>query len=197
MGASTPAELEKSAEAVAFLALAYHELSTRWSSVGPRLDGVELYDDLEAGDPELSLVITVASDTLAELDWRVVRWLGGPVAVEFGADRGFGPEEFELRGAFEPWRLEAALHAVAAGGKEERLHPPTSLPATSASRSRARISRTPTSLPSRISEGARLALTYGTASSIEGVPQRYSASPRQDRLSLRLRGRPTAVRRGS
>jgi hypothetical protein len=74
-------------------------------------------------------VITAASLALAELDWRIVRWLGDPEAVEFGADRGLSPDEFELRGAFEPWRLEAALHAVAAGGKEERLHSGITFPA--------------------------------------------------------------------
>jgi len=120
---STAVEREPTVESIGFLALAYFELATRWSSAGPRIDGSELFDDLEQGDPELSLLTLVASDVLAEADWRIVRWLGrDPVSLAEGFDCGLSADDFELAGcAFAEFRLEALLHAVAAGGQAERL----------------------------------------------------------------------------
>jgi hypothetical protein len=127
---SAAAEHEPAAESVAFLALAYSELAGRWSSVGPRLDGIEILDDLEQSDPELSLLTLVASDVLRPIDWQLVRWLGGADAVPHGEARGYAARDFELTDRiYEPWRLEAALHALAAKGEMERLKELGSLPA--------------------------------------------------------------------
>jgi hypothetical protein len=61
-----------SLEGVALLALCYAEMEV-YPTVGPRIDGTELFDDLEAGNPNVSLLTMFASEALRERDWQVVK----------------------------------------------------------------------------------------------------------------------------
>jgi hypothetical protein len=125
---SAAAEHEPAAESVAFLALAYRQLSTQDSSVGPRLTGDEWLDDVEAEDEKRSFLTMAAGEALAPVDWQVIRWLQSPEAVAWGEDVGLGPDDFELPD-LDALRAEALLHALAAGTRPGQLDELGELPA--------------------------------------------------------------------
>jgi hypothetical protein len=91
-------------ERVAIAALTYHELWRNWSCVGPRENGSEIVYDLDNGREDISLLTMVGSSEATELDWVIVRALDRPDVLA------------SLLKEVEPWRAEAILHALAAGG---------------------------------------------------------------------------------
>jgi hypothetical protein len=90
-------------ERVALAALTYRELWCNYSVVGPRRDGSEIVDDLEAERSDISLLTMFGSRAMSELDWVIIRALDRPDVLG------------SLFKEIEPWRAEAVLHAVAAG----------------------------------------------------------------------------------
>jgi hypothetical protein len=100
----------ESVEGVALLALCYAEMFA-FSSVGPRRDGSEIYDDLDSEHPTLSLVTMFASfGAFDAWDWTLVRARGDD---ELYGDEG---RLAQLLPESEEWRFEAVLHALAAEG---------------------------------------------------------------------------------
>jgi hypothetical protein len=105
-------------ERVAITALTYRELHRSWSLFGPRTSGDDIVADLEAGRQDVSLLTLLASRAMSDLDWVIVRALDRPdVLASLLKDVAES----------EPWRAEAVLHALAAGGGWEATSFPASL----------------------------------------------------------------------
>ncbi len=112
-----------SVEGVALLAVCYTAMFN-YSSVGPRVDGSEIYEDLEVEHPTLSLVTMFASAAFDEFDWAIVRARGEDERRE---RRGLETELSRVLVEVDPYRVEAVLHALAAGGSWEGLPVPADL----------------------------------------------------------------------
>jgi hypothetical protein len=106
---SDAAELSESVESVALRAVCYVEVFN-FSSVGPRVDGREIFDDLASEHPTVCLATMFASFAFDAWDWRLVEARGED---ELQGDAG---RLARLLCETEDWRTEAALHALAAGG---------------------------------------------------------------------------------
>jgi hypothetical protein len=104
MAAPTLAETKR-VESIAFLALAYSELSKRDSSAG-LCGNAEVFDEIESNGPELTL-LRVVSESLSPTDWTLVRALRREPddVIEWFADK------------VEPFRVEALVHALVALGR--------------------------------------------------------------------------------
>ena len=102
-------------ERVAIVALVYHELRRNWSCVGPRVDGSEIVYDFDNGREDMSLLTMWGSSAMSDLDWVIIRALERPDVLS------------SLLVEVEPWRAEAILHALAAGGGWEGVAIPAHL----------------------------------------------------------------------
>jgi hypothetical protein len=102
--------ISEEAATVALLALSFQE-AAQGSLVGPRTSGDDLLEDLQHNPSQVSLLSYFVASALTESDWEIVR--------AFNDDRM--SEARELLAQVDPSRVEAILHAFAAGREIEEL----------------------------------------------------------------------------